>query len=140
MYRKHIIDGRLAIQLVLVVCMLIGRAGQPMVARDASAFADSILQYPQHQQVNELWKTAYPAVVDSQAYTTWYTSLEKEFKDRNQSVLAREAWMMLVEYRTWYLHLYKQYGIDLLDGYIAEARSRGWKVQEAECMIRKGLG
>jgi tetratricopeptide (TPR) repeat protein len=129
------IARRLIIVVTLCTCTL------PLLqARDVTALADSIMQFPPHQQVNELWKAAFPTRVDTQFYISWYTALEDEFRLRDEALLEREAWMMLVSYRSSYIHMYKQYGIHLLEQYAAEARDRGWKVQEAECLVRKGLG
>ncbi len=65
--------------------------------------------------------------------------MAEEFESRNEINLAQQAWSMEVVYKTFYIHAYDDVSINYINQYIAEARKKGWKVQESECILRKGL-
>jgi tetratricopeptide (TPR) repeat protein len=140
MYGKKCLLTKLICRLRLFSALVLLLSSTVTFARNTDAFVDSILSFPKDQQVGILWRTLYPAPVDTVYALQWYTDLQKTLRQRDEETLAREAWMMQVEYESIYRHLYSAYGIAILDRAIAQARDRDWKVQEAECIIRKGLG
>jgi tetratricopeptide (TPR) repeat protein len=102
--------------------------------------ASEILALPKDEQIRTLW-SYWPTqmVADTNAFTAYLTTLEADFESLGESILARQAWLLNVEYRTVYLHLYKEYSIHVINEAIEEARQKGWKQMEAECTLRKGL-
>ena len=140
MFRKPAYGRNAKRSLHLICVWVLLSVVQPADARNPAAFADSILTLPNDQRISALWRSLYPASTDTNATQSWYIDLEKTFHAKKEEQLAREAWMMLVEYKTIYVHMYATYGIVILDRAIEEAKDRGWHTQEAECIIRKGLG
>lgn len=109
-------------------------------ASPVSSLADSILALPATEQRTSLWNSIYPPKGDDTvAIVQFYLDLEKELMRRGESKLAREAWNAQLEYKTFFLHMYRPWGIQVCNDFMDEARKRGWKDKEAFCTIIKGV-
>lgn len=120
---------------LLVCCQVFsapGTSGQPS--------ASEILALPEDIQVKTLWSYWQPPLLeDTSGFVSFFTTLQQDFESKGEDVLARQAWLVKIEYKTVYLHLYSAYSIHLINEAIEEAHKRGWKDMEAQCTIRKGL-
>lgn len=119
--------------IALTCCMSIQTTSGQKTAKE-------ILSLPKDQQLRTLWNL-WPTeeITDTNAFTSYLTTLETDFDAYGESMLARQAWLLKIEFKTVYLHLYRPYSIDLINEAIEEARKKGWKQMEAECTLRKGL-
>ena len=102
--------------------------------------ASEILALPKDQQLSTLWNYWIPGIVmDSNALISHYRTLQEDFESKGENLLAQQAWLVQVEYKTVYQHLYRDYSIHLINEAIEDAHKKGWKQMEAECVLRKGL-
>lgn len=105
-------------------------------ASPVSSLADSILALPATEQRTSLWNSIYPPKGDDTvAIVQFYLDLEKELMRRGESKLAREAWNAQLEYKTFFLHMYRPWGIQVCNDFMDEARKRGWRDKDAFCTI-----
>ena len=95
MYRKLLSQLRVIRLLTALVFVTLSTLA---IARNPETFADSIMALPKDQQIEALWSTFFPASLDSVVTKTWFTELQRSFRQRKADQLERQAWMMLVYY------------------------------------------
>jgi tetratricopeptide (TPR) repeat protein len=109
------------------------------ISSSVSFIVDSVLALPEKDQVRGLWKYYPPPGKDTLLNIRFYRDLQKEFEEKDEMILAQQAWTMELTYTCFFRYTYSPLGIKYITGYIEEANDKGWDVQEAESVIRKGF-
>ena len=102
--------------------------------------AKEILALPEPERFNALWDWgALEPLGDTTSIENHLRQLEEDFRKLKEPYYMKQAWLMQAVYKPIRVHYYREYGIQLMNTYIEDARDRGWQDMEAECILRKGL-
>jgi tetratricopeptide (TPR) repeat protein len=102
--------------------------------------ASEILALPRDEQLSYVLNYYNPGLIkDSMACIQYYSTLQKDFEKKGETMLAQQAWLARLDYHATHLNAYSGYSIYLVNKAIEEARDKGWKQMEAECLLKKGF-
>lgn len=109
-------------------------SADPRYRQQGLALADSILSLPSEKQVLGLlkWYNNNPAKNDSQQAVSVLNLAGQEFKERNNTILQRQAWLMENRYKA-EKKPFGEEGAAVMLKAADEAASRNWPITEAEC-------
>lgn len=118
-------------------CLIMPAIGS---ASSPNTLADSIISLPPGKQIQSLWLKLYPPdYKDTVSTISFLNELQQEFENRRRVDLAQQTWLIQLMYNAIYRHVFSDVGIAYLDRAMADAKQRGWPVQEAECLVYKGI-